>query len=97
MAPPAPDPAPAAITEREGTKLVLAPMVGIFYRASAPGAPPFVEIGTAVTPDTTMALVEAMKVYTSVHAGVDGVVEEIFPANEEFVGFAQPLFRVGTA
>ena len=57
---PASAPAPVAISEQEGTTLVLAPMVGTFYRASAPGAPPFAEIGTTVTPDATMALVERL-------------------------------------
>lgn len=80
--------------EQPGTVLVRSPMVGTFYRASEPGVPAFVEVGTNVDPDSTMALVEAMKVYTSVVSGVAGVVEEIFAENTGFVEFEQPLFRI---
>jgi acetyl-CoA carboxylase biotin carboxyl carrier protein len=86
--------APAAITEQEGSQIVSTPTVGTFLRASTPGSPPFIEIGSTTTPDTTMALVEAMGAYTIVSAGIFGVVEEIFAANKQFVEFGQPLFRV---
>jgi acetyl-CoA carboxylase biotin carboxyl carrier protein len=80
--------------ERAGTRLVLAPMVGIFYRAPDPGTPPFVEIGSTVTPDSTLGLVEAMKVYAAVHAEVGGVIEEILAEDGDFVQYEQPVFRV---
>lgn len=85
---------PALLTEQEGVQVVLAPMVGTFYRASAPGSPPFVEIGAPISSGATMALIEAMKVFVTVTSDVDGVIEDIFVANEQFVEFAQPLFRV---
>ncbi len=85
---------PIAVGEREGTILVRSPMVGTFYRAPAPGEPPFVEIGSAVDSETTLGLVEAMKIFTAVRADVDGVVEEIFHQNSDFVEFEEPVFRI---
>ena len=69
-------------------------MVGTFYRAPDPTAPPFVEVGSAVEPETTMALVEAMKVFTGVLAGVRGTVVAVLAENAQFVEYGQPLFRV---
>jgi acetyl-CoA carboxylase biotin carboxyl carrier protein len=89
--------APAAnadIAERTGTQLVRAPMVGAFYRSPAPGSPPFVEVGSAISTDTTVALVEAMKVFVSVQAGAQGVVEEVYVGNGQFVEYDQPLMRI---
>jgi acetyl-CoA carboxylase biotin carboxyl carrier protein len=89
--------APAAnadIAERTGTQLVRAPMVGAFYRSPAPGSPPFVEVGSAISTDTTVALVEAMKVFVSVQAGAQGVVEEVYVENGQFVEYDQPLMRI---
>ena len=86
---PAPEPTssvPVAVGEREGTILVRSPMVGTFYRAPAPGEPPFVEIGSTVDSETTLGLVEAMKIFTAIRADVDGVVEEIFHQNFGFCG-----------
>jgi len=77
-----------------GTLLIRSPMVGTFFRAPAPGEPPFVELGEVVLPDTTVGLVEAMKVFTSVRPGVSGTIEEIFHNDGEFIEFEQPLFRV---
>ena len=71
--------APAA-TERSfpaGAALVRAPMVGTFYRAPAPGAAPFVEIGRHVEPDTTVCIIEVMKLMNSIPAEARGVVAEI--------------------
>ncbi len=69
-------------------------MVGTFYRAPAPDAPPFVEVGASVEADTTLGLVEAMKVFTSVLAGVRGVVVQILVDNAQFVEYEQPLFLI---
>jgi len=69
-------------------------MVGTFYRAPAPGESPFVEIGTSVDRETTLGLVEAMKIFTAIKADVDGVVEEIFHQNSDFVEFEEPMFRI---
>ena len=84
----------AAVGERDGTILVRSPMVGTFYRAPAPGEPPFVEIGSSVDHETTLGLVEAMKIFTAIRADVDGVVEEIFHQDSAFVEFEEPMFRI---
>ena len=73
---------------------VPSPMVGTFYVAPAPDAPPFVEIGAAVQDDTTVGLVEAMKVFTGVLAGTRGVIAERLVENAQFVEYGQPLFLI---
>ena len=74
-----------------------APMLGTFYRAEAPGKPPFVEVGAQVEPDTIVCIIEVMKMMNSVPAGVSGTIAEIVPANAELVEYGQPLFRVTPA
>jgi acetyl-CoA carboxylase biotin carboxyl carrier protein len=83
--------APAAAA---GLVPIAAPMVGTFYAASKPGMSAFVEKGARVTPDTTVGLIEVMKVFTGIRAGVDGVIEEIRVSDAEFVEFGQALFLV---
>jgi acetyl-CoA carboxylase biotin carboxyl carrier protein len=85
---------PAAPTEVDGLTTVASPMLGTFYRAESPGEPPFVEIGATVGPDTTVCIIEVMKMMNSVPAGVSGVVAEILAENAELVEYGQPLFRV---
>ena len=90
---PAPAPAPAA-----GDLVVVpAPMVGVFYRSPEPGAPPFVDVGARVEEGATMGLVEVMKMFNGVTAPVGGEVVEVLAANDEFVEFGQPLFRLRPA
>jgi acetyl-CoA carboxylase biotin carboxyl carrier protein len=71
---------------------VKSPMVGTFYRAASPQAEAYVEVGTAVKEDSTLCLIEAMKVMNEIKAEVEGVVQEILIANGEAVEFGQPLF-----
>jgi acetyl-CoA carboxylase biotin carboxyl carrier protein len=73
---------------------VASPMLGVFYRASAPGAAPFVDVGTRVEADTIMCLIEVMKMMNSVPAGVGGTVVELCAENAELVEEGAPLFRV---
>ena len=61
-----------------------APLPGTFYRAPMPGAPPFVEVGSRVEPDTVVGIVETMKLMNSVCAGVRGTVAQILLANAQF-------------
>jgi acetyl-CoA carboxylase biotin carboxyl carrier protein len=68
----------------DGHRAVRSPLPGTFYRAPMPGAPPFVEPGSAVEPDTVVGIVETMKLMNSVSAGVRGTVAEILVANAEF-------------
>jgi acetyl-CoA carboxylase biotin carboxyl carrier protein len=77
------EPAPAAGggAERDAMRAVRAPLPGTFYRAPRPGAAPFVEVGSAVEPDTVVGIVETMKLMNSVSAGVRGTVAQIAVAN----------------
>jgi acetyl-CoA carboxylase biotin carboxyl carrier protein len=90
-----PEPEPAAATN--GATTIDAPMLGTFYRASAPGATPFVEVGSTVAPDTVVCLIEVMKMMNSVKAGVAGTVVEVCAGNAELVEFGEALFRVDPA
>ncbi len=69
-------------------------MLGTFYRAEAPGKPPFVEVGTRVDPDTIVCIIEVMKMMNSVPAGVAGTVTEVVAENAHLVEYGEPLFRV---
>jgi acetyl-CoA carboxylase biotin carboxyl carrier protein len=71
-----------------------APMLGTFYRAEAPGAAPFVEVGAKVGPDTVVCLIEVMKMMNSIPAGVSGTIAEVVAQNGELVEYGAPLFRV---
>jgi len=87
-------PAPKATTLPAGHVAITAPLLGTFYVAPEPGAPPFVMVGQQVTEDTTCALIEVMKVFSSVRAGVNGTIVEVVAANGGFVEFGQTLFIV---
>ena len=65
----------------EGLVAVRPPLPGTFYRAPQPGAPPFVEVGDSVGPDTVVAIIETMKLMNPVHAGASGIVEAILADN----------------
>jgi acetyl-CoA carboxylase biotin carboxyl carrier protein len=69
----------------EGLVAVRPPLPGTFYRAPQPGAPPFVEAGDTVGPDTVVAIIETMKLMNPVHAGAAGIVESILVDNAEAV------------
>jgi acetyl-CoA carboxylase biotin carboxyl carrier protein len=73
------------------------PMLGIFYRAEAPGEPPFVEVGSTVEADTIVCIIEVMKMMNSVPAGVAGRIVAISSQNGQLVEFGEPLFRVEEA
>jgi acetyl-CoA carboxylase biotin carboxyl carrier protein len=88
-----PDPAP----QSSNGQTIDAPMLGTFYRAEAPGAKPFVDVGAKVSVDTTVCLIEVMKMMNSISAGVEGTIVEICAENAELVEYGQPLFRVEPA
>ncbi len=85
---------PAASPEADGYLRVEAPMVGVFYRAPQPGAPPFVEEGDAVAPGQTLCILEAMKLMNEIKADAAGVVRRIHVGNAEPVEFGQLLFEL---
>jgi len=84
----------AAESERESCHLVRSPMVGTFYRAPAPDADPFVEVGDEVTPDTVLCIIEAMKVMNELKAETEGTLQAIKAENGEAVEYGQPLFVI---
>jgi acetyl-CoA carboxylase biotin carboxyl carrier protein len=94
-APSAPAPAAAAAPAAAGNRhTVRAPMVGTFYRASSPGAKPFVEIGQTVKAGQTLCIIEAMKMLNQIEADRAGVIVEVLADNEQAVEFDQPLFAI---
>ena len=93
-APAAPAEAPAAAPAPVG-HIVKSPMVGTFYRASAPGAAPFVEVGSAVKQGETICIIEAMKLLNEIETDASGVIKEILVENGQPVEFGQPLFLIG--
>ncbi len=84
---PAPAAAPAGV-------VIESPMVGTYYASSSPESPAFVSIGSTVRPDSTVCIIEAMKVFTEIPAGVSGTITEILVKSGQSVEFGQPLFRV---
>jgi acetyl-CoA carboxylase biotin carboxyl carrier protein len=87
-------PAPAVTAEADGLVAIEAPMLGTFYRAPAPGAAPFVDVGASVQPDTVVCLIEVMKMMNPVNAGVAGTIAEVCAENAALVEYGAPLFRV---
>lgn len=78
----------------DGVAVVASPMLGTCYRAPSPGAKPFVEVGSRVGPDDTVCLVEVMKLFSSLKAGVGGTVESILFENATLVEYGQPLIWI---
>ncbi len=92
-----PEPAEPAKTQpgdRDGAVAIEAPMLGTFYRAPGPGEEPFVEAGAVVGADSTVCIIEVMKMMNSVPAGVAGTVVEVAAENGDLVEYGQPLFYV---
>ncbi|RKZ24432.1 acetyl-CoA carboxylase, biotin carboxyl carrier protein [bacterium] len=73
---------------------IKAPLVGTFYRAPAPDAPPFVEVGDIVKPGQIVCIIEAMKVMNEIKSEVSGRIVEILVKNEEPVEYGQELFLI---
>ena len=104
--PPAPQAAPAPVAavpapaeaaapaEPEG-HVVKAPMVGTFYRSSAPGAQAYVEVGQPVKEGDTLCIIEAMKLMNEIEADASGVIKAILVENGQPVEYGQPLFIIG--
>jgi acetyl-CoA carboxylase biotin carboxyl carrier protein len=86
--------APAEEPSKDGLHPIVAPMLGVFYRAPAPGATPFVDVGAKVEATTVVCLIEVMKMMNAVPAGVAGTIVEVCAANAEAVEYGATLFRV---
>jgi acetyl-CoA carboxylase biotin carboxyl carrier protein len=102
----APDSGPRATGEAQGEAEqepesdlaeVTSPMVGTFYRAPAPDAPPYVEVGDRLTKGQTLCILEAMKLMNELESEVSGTIREICVDNAEPVEFGQVLFRIDPA
>ena len=102
---PPPGPASEPIAHRSAQKvpatdtpsghvIVPAPSLGTFYRAPKPGAASFVEIGQAVVPETELCLVEVMKLFTTLRAGMTGIIRQILVSDGETIETGQPLFVI---
>jgi acetyl-CoA carboxylase biotin carboxyl carrier protein len=93
---PGPTPAAAAATTQADPSLqdLPSPLLGTFYRAPKPGAPPFVEVGAQVESDTIVGIIEVMKLMNTVRAGVRGTVAEVLAADGALVEFGETLLRV---
>jgi acetyl-CoA carboxylase biotin carboxyl carrier protein len=89
----APVVAPDAVEEMTG-HIVRSPMVGSFYRSSAPGSKEFVEVGQTVKVGETLCIIEAMKMMNQIESDKAGVVRQILVENEDAVEFDQPLFVI---
>ena len=83
--------------EADGHHVVRSPMVGTFYRAASPGAPPFVEVGDQVSMGQTLCILEAMKLMNELTADVDGVIRKIGAQDGQPVEYGQMLFAIETA
>ena len=86
--------APAADKAPPAENVVTAPMVGTFYASAAPGAKPFVEIGSEVKVGQTLCIIEAMKMMNQIESDKEGRVTAILARNGEPVEFGQPLFVI---
>lgn len=75
--------------------IVKSPMVGTFYRSSAPGSAPFVELGATIKEGDTICIIEAMKLLNEIDADASGVITQILVENGQPVEFGQPLFVIG--
>lgn len=85
---------PEAAKAVDPAKLVKSPMVGTFYAAPSPDSPSFAKVGDTVTADTTVCIIEAMKVMNEIKAEVNGTIAEILVENGASVEYNQPLFRL---
>ncbi len=80
--------------ETAGQHIITAPIVGTYYRASNPEAPPFVNVGDRISKGQVLCIIEAMKLMNEIESDVDGVITAIFPQNGQPVEYGENLFAV---
>ena len=85
------------LTADENIVVVKSPMVGTFYARANPNADPFVKIGDMVEPETTICIIEAMKVFNEIPAETRGKIVAVLVDDEEPVDHGRPLFKVDTS
>ena len=86
--------APAAALAEENLVAIPSPLVGTFYRAGSPDADPFVTVGSRVTKDTVVCIIEAMKVMNEIKAEASGTIKKILVENATAVQYGQPMFMI---
>lgn len=91
---PTAEPAPKTVEPQKNIVSINAPIIGTFYRASSPGAKPYIEVGDRVTTGKVVCILEAMKVMNEIEAEVSGIVREILVENGKPVEYGQPLFML---
>lgn len=96
-APPAPAGAAPAAPAPDTGAAIESPMVGTFYSASDPDSPPFVQVGTVVSPNDVVCIIEAMKVFNEIKAEKGGRITRLLVENGQPVEFGQKLFLVSPA
>ncbi len=89
-----PESAPTSVATAPKTIVIESPMVGTYFASSAPDVPPFVSVGSVVHADSIVCIIEAMKVFTDIPAGVSGTIAAILVKNGQPVEYGQPLFRL---
>jgi acetyl-CoA carboxylase biotin carboxyl carrier protein len=92
----APAAAPAAPASEEGVEIIKSPIVGTFYEAASPGAPPFVKRGDNVAVGQVLCIVEAMKLMNEIEAEKAGQIVDVLVSNGQPVEYGQPLFKIRT-
>ncbi len=92
---PAPQAAAEVAPPEPAGHIVKSPMVGTFYRSSAPGSAPFVEVGSVVKEGDTLCIIEAMKLLNEIDADASGTIRQVLVENGQAVEFGQPLFIIG--
>lgn len=93
-APAPPTEAPSSAPAADNLITIKSPMIGTFYRSSNPETPSFVNVGDTVSPEKTVCIVEAMKLFNEIPAEVSGKIVEVLVENAQPVEFDQPLFLV---
>ena len=90
----APAPAGAPLVPVSNELEIKSPMIGTFYRAPSPESAAYVEVGTEVTPETVVCIIEAMKVMNEIKAEAKGVITQVMVENAKPVEFGQPLYKI---
>jgi acetyl-CoA carboxylase biotin carboxyl carrier protein len=93
---PAAAPAAPAAESEEHVAVIKSIMVGTFFAAPSPESPPFVKVGDRVGPDSTVCIIEAMKVFNEIPSGISGQITAVLVESGDPVEFGQPLFKVDT-
>jgi len=88
------EPAPLASAKADNLHRIVSPMVGTFYQAASPDAPPFVKAGDRINEKTVVCILEAMKLMNELEAEVRGEIVEVLVENGQLIEFGQPLFLV---